>query len=347
MRSRADPAAGRRAGPRRGRRGGGARAGRAATRWPRRRWRWPSSTPSCARPGGRSPSCSASPATRIPSGVSVGIHATIDELLAAVAGYIDDGYVRIKLKIEPGWDIEPVRRGAPPDRPGRPAAGRRQRRLHAPGRRAPRPASTSSTCSSIEQPLPEDDLLGHAELAQGHRHAGVPRRVDRRRRPSPPTPSSSGRPRSSTSSPAASAATSTARRIHDLCRRTRRARVVRRDARDRHRPGRQRRPRRPRRVHAARRHLGVASVLGPRHRHRRRSTSSTATSPCPTGPGFGVELDRQWLDEVTASIVDAGSGVTPLHSTPMPHPFLSEEWMAEAKAIRERYAGQTAKVAQR
>jgi hypothetical protein len=29
----------------------------------------------------------------------------------------------------------------------------------------------------------------------------------------------------------------------------------------------------------------------------------------------------------------------------MPHPFLSEEWMAETKAIRERYAGQTTKVA--
>ena len=30
----------------------------------------------------------------------------------------------------------------------------------------------------------------------------------------------------------------------------------------------------------------------------------------------------------------------------MPHPFLSAEWMAEAKAIRERYAGQTGKVTQ-
>jgi hypothetical protein len=28
----------------------------------------------------------------------------------------------------------------------------------------------------------------------------------------------------------------------------------------------------------------------------------------------------------------------------MPHPFLSEEWMAEAKAIRKRHAGQTNKV---
>jgi putative sterol carrier protein len=30
----------------------------------------------------------------------------------------------------------------------------------------------------------------------------------------------------------------------------------------------------------------------------------------------------------------------------MSQPFLSEEWMAEAKAIRERYAGQTTKVGQ-
>ena len=29
----------------------------------------------------------------------------------------------------------------------------------------------------------------------------------------------------------------------------------------------------------------------------------------------------------------------------MPHPFLSDEWMAEAKAIRARYADQTGKVA--
>jgi putative sterol carrier protein len=30
----------------------------------------------------------------------------------------------------------------------------------------------------------------------------------------------------------------------------------------------------------------------------------------------------------------------------MSHPFLSDEWMAEATAIREKYAGQTAKVTQ-
>ena len=30
----------------------------------------------------------------------------------------------------------------------------------------------------------------------------------------------------------------------------------------------------------------------------------------------------------------------------MSHPFLSDEWMAEAKAIRDKYAGQTTKVTQ-
>jgi O-succinylbenzoate synthase len=42
-------------------------------------------------------------------GVSVGIAPTIDELLAEVDGYVAEGYRRIKLKIEPGWDLEPVR----------------------------------------------------------------------------------------------------------------------------------------------------------------------------------------------------------------------------------------------
>lgn len=30
----------------------------------------------------------------------------------------------------------------------------------------------------------------------------------------------------------------------------------------------------------------------------------------------------------------------------MPHPFLSDEWMTEARAIRQRHAGETAKVTQ-
>ncbi|GAA3074898.1 o-succinylbenzoate synthase [Streptosporangium carneum] len=43
-------------------------------------------------------------------GVSIGIKDTVDELLGTVDKSLADGYVRIKLKIEPGWDLEPVRR---------------------------------------------------------------------------------------------------------------------------------------------------------------------------------------------------------------------------------------------
>ena len=42
---------------------------------------------------------------RVPCGVSVGIMDSIPELLDAVDGYVAEGYVRIKLKIEPGWDV--------------------------------------------------------------------------------------------------------------------------------------------------------------------------------------------------------------------------------------------------
>ena len=42
-------------------------------------------------------------------GVSVGIAPRIDDLLTEVQSYLDAGYRRIKLKIKPGWDLEPVR----------------------------------------------------------------------------------------------------------------------------------------------------------------------------------------------------------------------------------------------
>lgn len=101
---------------------------------------------------------------RVPSGVSVGIFPTLDTLLAAVQGYIDDGYARIKLKIEPGWDIEPV------------AA---VRDLIGPDMGLQVDANTAYSRTDIEhlrrldafdlllieQPLPVDDLLGHAQLA--------------------------------------------------------------------------------------------------------------------------------------------------------------------------------------
>jgi O-succinylbenzoate synthase len=41
-------------------------------------------------------------------GVSVGVEASLDALLDRVAGFIAQGYGRIKLKIKPGWDVGPV-----------------------------------------------------------------------------------------------------------------------------------------------------------------------------------------------------------------------------------------------
>jgi len=45
----------------------------------------------------------------IPSGVAIGIYNEIGELLDRVKRYVGYGYRRVKIKIEPGWDIEPVR----------------------------------------------------------------------------------------------------------------------------------------------------------------------------------------------------------------------------------------------
>src|SRR3546814_13906134 len=46
---------------------------------------------------------------RVPVGVSIGI-LPLDELVATAARHLDEGYARIKVKIKPGWDVEPCRR---------------------------------------------------------------------------------------------------------------------------------------------------------------------------------------------------------------------------------------------
>ena len=102
--------------------------------------------------------------TRIPSGVSVGIHDSTDELLTVVQGYVDDGYVRIKLKIEPGSDIEQVaavRDLIGPDTPFQVDANTAYRRTD--GSHLAR--LDEFHLLLIEQTLPEDDIIGHARLA--------------------------------------------------------------------------------------------------------------------------------------------------------------------------------------
>lgn len=101
---------------------------------------------------------------RIPSGVSVGIHDRVEDLLATVQGYLDDGYVRIKLKIEPGADIDhvaAVRELIGPDTPLQVDANTAYRRVD--GQHLAR--LDAFDLLLIEQPLPEADVIGHARLA--------------------------------------------------------------------------------------------------------------------------------------------------------------------------------------
>ncbi|SDT47387.1 o-succinylbenzoate synthase [Actinoplanes derwentensis] len=45
---------------------------------------------------------------KVEAGVSLGIEPTIDDLLEQVGLRVAEGYRRVKLKIAPGWDVEPV-----------------------------------------------------------------------------------------------------------------------------------------------------------------------------------------------------------------------------------------------
>ena len=44
----------------------------------------------------------------VPSGVAIGIFDSVDELIERVQRYVGQGYQRVKIKIQPEWDIEPV-----------------------------------------------------------------------------------------------------------------------------------------------------------------------------------------------------------------------------------------------
>ncbi|MGW0809312.1 o-succinylbenzoate synthase [Nonomuraea sp. NPDC002799] len=102
---------------------------------------------------------------RVPCGVSVGIMDSIPRLLDAVEGYLDEGYVRIKLKIEPGWDVEPVR--AVRERFGDDLLLQVDANAAYTLGDARRLAKLDAfDLLLIEQPLANDDLVQHASLAR-------------------------------------------------------------------------------------------------------------------------------------------------------------------------------------
>ena len=100
--------------------------------------------------------------SQIDCGVSIGIQDSIDELLALIEREVAAGYQRIKVKIKPGWDVDVIR----------------QVRARFPAIRMMADANSAYTLSDadhlkqldefdlmmIEQPLAHDDIIDHAKL---------------------------------------------------------------------------------------------------------------------------------------------------------------------------------------
>lgn len=105
----------------------------------------------------------------VDAGVSVGIPTTesVPELLEEVAGYLEAGYRRIKLKIEPGWDLAPVGavREQWPDIALQTDANQAYQRSDA----AHLASMDQWDLLLHEQPLHEEDWYGHVLLSQACR----------------------------------------------------------------------------------------------------------------------------------------------------------------------------------
>jgi len=102
--------------------------------------------------------------TSIDVGISIGMKPTIDDLLSDVEESVDQGFKRVKVKIQPGWDIAVLR----------------EIRHHFPSLDIMADANSAYTLRDaphlkqfddlqllmIEQPLAHDDLIDHAKLQQ-------------------------------------------------------------------------------------------------------------------------------------------------------------------------------------
>lgn len=99
---------------------------------------------------------------RVAVGVSIGVQASVPALLDRIEEYQAQGYNRIKCKIKPGWDVDVVRqvRERFPDVPLMVDANSAYTLADA-DRLA---ALDEHDLLMIEQPLPYDDLVDHADL---------------------------------------------------------------------------------------------------------------------------------------------------------------------------------------
>lgn len=100
----------------------------------------------------------------VEAGVAVGIAPSIGALLDSVGAAVDEGYRRVKLKIEPEWDVEPVR--AVRERFGDLVLQVDANGVYRMGDAAHLALLDPFDLAMIEQPLPPDDLAGSAHLAR-------------------------------------------------------------------------------------------------------------------------------------------------------------------------------------
>lgn len=105
----------------------------------------------------------------VPTGIALGMADTVGDLVAQAEHWHDEGHRAFKLKVQPGWDVDPVGavRKALGDevtlvadangayRPGDPDHDEALRLL----------AGDDVGLAAIEQPYAADDLVGHARLA--------------------------------------------------------------------------------------------------------------------------------------------------------------------------------------
>jgi O-succinylbenzoate synthase len=99
---------------------------------------------------------------RVACGVSVGIPPNTEQLLEQVAGYLADGYRRVKLKIQPGLDVERVAaaREANPEA----ALSVDANAAYSLGDVETFRALDAFELLMVEQPLHQDDLVEHSKL---------------------------------------------------------------------------------------------------------------------------------------------------------------------------------------
>ncbi|WP_029422611.1 o-succinylbenzoate synthase [Alicyclobacillus macrosporangiidus] len=95
-------------------------------------------------------------------GISVGIQPDIPTLLNKIEGYVAQGFARVKVKVKPGWDLEPLAaiRRAFPDLPLMADANSAYRLADADHLRR----FDEFGLTMVEQPLAHDDIFDHAAL---------------------------------------------------------------------------------------------------------------------------------------------------------------------------------------